>query len=151
HRLKKGSVRTLVVANPHDERKSGTAVLAPWLAAQKRGLLLLTNAAGANVAELVQDAVKLPEIRKADALLLAGGLQALPTLRRDNPLEGKDTFIEMEPLTPAGEEPVSFATGRLFHDDRAMITLMMARPRLWREAIAPKALVVSNPGGGLPF
>jgi hypothetical protein len=153
HRVKKGSVRTLVVTNPHDgaDSKGGMAILAPWLAAQKRGLLLLTNAAGANVAELVQDVVKLPEIRKADALLLAGSLHALPTLRRDNPLEGKDTFIEMEPLTPAGQEPVSFATGRLFHDDRAMIALMLARPRLWREASTPKALVVSNPGGGLPF
>ena len=38
-------MRTLIVANPHaDARgKGGMAVLAPWLAAQKRGLLLLTD------------------------------------------------------------------------------------------------------------
>lgn len=143
-----GPVPTLVIANPH---KSATAMLAPWLALQKRGLLLLSDEAGGNVRELVDDATNSPEARHADALLLAGDTEALPTLRRPNPLEGKDEFIEAEPLTPTQLEPVSFATGRLFHKDPAIITLMVNRPRLWPKQTTHKAVIVSNPGGGLPL
>jgi hypothetical protein len=59
----------------------------------------------------------------------------------------------MEPLTPRGAEPFSFATGRLFNEDRAFIPLMLARNRLLkREAGGQrKVLVVSNPAGGLPL
>jgi len=48
-------------------------------------------------------------------------------------------------------EPFSFATGRLFHEDRAVVALMLARRRLLETETDPAALVVSNPGGGLPL
>ena len=39
-------------------------------------------------------------------------LKAIPTEKRPNPIMGKDEFIEMEPLTPKGEEAFSFAVAR---------------------------------------
>src|SRR2546422_567170 len=54
------------------------------------------------------------------------------------------------PFTPAGAEPFSFATGRLFHEDRSIVPLMLARQRLLTAA-PRRALVVSNPGGSLPL
>jgi len=74
--------------------------------------------------------------------------------RRPNPVPGgKDEYIEMEPLTPDGDEPFSFATGRLFHPDPGVVTLALARQRLLGagKPAARKALVVSNPGEGLPL
>jgi hypothetical protein len=124
--------------------------LAPWVAIQKNAPLLLTNDAGDNTAGLVQAAVKQPKLRSADSLLLLADLRAIPMERRPNPAEGKDPFIEMEPLTPAGTEPFSFATGRLFHADPAIVALMLARPRLL-EPGPRTALVVSNPGSSLPL
>ncbi|HEX5270352.1 MAG TPA: C25 family cysteine peptidase, partial [Gemmataceae bacterium] len=57
-----------------------------------------------------------------------------------------------EPLTPGGNEPFSFAVGRLFHDDRSVVPLMVARRRLLAEARGPRrVLIASNPGGGLPL
>src|SRR5262249_35964260 len=87
-----------------------------------------------------------------DTLLIAATLRAIPTERRPNPVAGKDVDIEMEPLTPEGETPFSFATGRLFHDDPGMVLEQVARNRLLEAQTGPrKALVVSNPGGGLPM
>src|SRR5262249_12487640 len=68
-----------------------------------------------------------------------------------NPVPGKDEYIEMEPLTPAGMEPATFATGRLFHDDPSVVLLMLARQHLLRPTASPRALVVSNPTGNLPL
>ena len=147
-RTRQGQVSTLVVANPH---QSGDATLAPWLALQKRGMLLLTNPEGSNIPELVKTATQTPEARHAEALVLVGDLEALPTLRLPNPFEGKDQFIESEPLTPTQREPISFATGRLFHKDPGIITLMAARSRLWTKQTSHNAVIVSNPGGGLPL
>jgi hypothetical protein len=153
--LKKGPVRTLVVANPADDKDGlgGMASLAPWLALQKRGALLLTNAEGGNVEDVVKGALAKPHLGDADILLLVAGLKAIPTQKRPNPIPGdKDTEIEMEPFTPAGSEPCTFATGRLFHEDIAIVPLMLARQRLLTPDRAPRrALVATNPGGGLPL
>ena len=155
HAQKNGPVQALVVANPFDQAsgKGGMSTLAPWITLHKRGVLLLTNAAGDNVKTLAQDILKFPALKAVESLVLVGNLQALPMEKRVNPLAGKDSFVETEPLTPAGPEPMSFATGRIFHDDPAIVALMLARPRLWqqRPEASRQALVVSNPGGGLPL
>ncbi len=149
------TIKTLVVANPADtaQDRGSMSLLSPWVAVQKKAPLLLTNKAGTNVAKMVTAACQQPELPGVDSLVLVGNLQALPLERRPNPLAGKDRVIEMEPLTPTGQEPVSFAIGRLFHQDRAVVALMLARSRLLREqkGQVPKALLVSNPGGGLPL
>jgi hypothetical protein len=150
----KGPIQTLVVANPADVRNAlgGMSVLAPWVALQRRAVLLLTNEAGENVSAVVRAALAHSDLHKADALLFVAGLRAIPTERRPNPIEGKDTHIEMEPLTPTGTEPYTFATGRLFHDEPGVIALLLARQRLLRTPRQPQqALIVSNPGGGLPL
>src|SRR5438105_7669204 len=96
--------------------------------------------------------MKDPALHKADAVVLVGDLRAIPMERRPNPAVGKDTDIEMEPLTPEMPEAFTFATGRLFHRDRGMILLTLARQRLLAEAPGPrKALIASNPGGSLPL
>jgi hypothetical protein len=105
------------------------------------------------VRAVVDGALKRRELDRVDAVVLAGNLKALPMERRPNPVEGRDTYIEMEPLTAAGAETQSFAVGRLFHQDPAVVALMLARNRLVAAETKqpPKVLVVSNPGGGLPF
>ncbi|TMQ31625.1 MAG: hypothetical protein E6K70_22415 [Planctomycetota bacterium] len=154
HQARKGPIQSLVIANAADGAKDRgkLSALAPWFAIQHRAALLLTNQAGTNVAEVVQAALKNPVLAQADALILAADLQAVPMDRRPNPVPGKDTWIFMEPLTPTGAEPFTFATGRLFHDDLGVLTLLVARQQLLTEAGAGKprkALMVSNPGGGL--
>jgi len=155
HLHKDGPIRNLVVANPADGRTGleNLSTLAPWIAIQKRAVLLLTDTAGTNAEGLVNEAVKNPVLKRADNVVLVAGLKALPMQRRPNPLPAdKDTFIEMEPLTPTGTETYSFAIGRLFHDDPAVVPLMLARQRLLAEARGPRrALIASNPGGGLPL
>lgn len=150
-----GPVRNLVVANPSDAAHGWAhlSVLAPWAALQRRAFLVLTDDHGQNVKAAVQEALKHRALERADALILLADLQAIPMEERPNPIrEGKDPKIEMEPLTPAGPEPFSFATGRLFHDDPGVVALLLARPRLVAGDAGPrKALVVSNPGGGLPL
>jgi hypothetical protein len=153
--VRQGPVKTLVVANPADTRpgRGGMSTLAPWIALQHHAALLLTNETGTDVAAVVQAALKHEPLARAETLILAANLQAIPTERRPNPIpDGKDAEIEMEPLTPTGREPVSFATGRLFHEDRGVVALMLARERLLAASDAvPKALVASNPGGSLPL
>src|SRR5262249_24295779 len=58
-----------------------------------------------------------------------------------------------EPGTRKGEDPFPYATGRLYHDEPAFVLLQIARARLLatRAGKPRKALVVSNPGGGLPL
>src|SRR5262249_40141246 len=49
-------------------------------------------------------------------------------------------------------EPFTFATGRLFDRQPGVVALILARERLLAETYGPrKALIVSNPGGGLPL
>ena len=156
HQTLHGPIQTLVVANPADLRTKelgGMSRLAPWVALQKRAALLLTNEAGDNTTQVVNEALKKPELHRAESLILVANLKAIPLEKRPNPIEGKDAFIEMEPLTPKGEdEPFTFATGRLFHEDPAVVALVMARQRLLKRTHSgSKSLIVSNPGGGLPL
>ena len=92
-------------------------------------------------------------MRAVDNLILVGNLAAIPVLQRPNPIPAdKDAEIEMEPLTPMGNQPFTFATGRLFHDELGGVPLMLARQRLLAASRGPrKAAVVSNPGNSLPF
>ena len=151
---KKGPVHALVLANAADttKDKGKMSLLAPWLATQKGAALALTNEAGTNTATVVEAALHNPLLAQIDTLILVAGLEAVPMERRPNPARGKDESIQMEPLTPAGTEPFSFATGRLFHEDLGVLTLLLARQRLLASSALPgprKALIVSNPGGGL--
>src|SRR5262245_41953635 len=131
-RLGSGAVATLVVANPADGRpdRAGMSLFAPWVACQKGAPLLLTNAKGDNANAVVEKALHNPCCRHADHLLVVADLKAIPMERRPNPIQGKDKFIEMEPMTPRGWAPFSFATGRLFQSSRSVLTLVLARPRL---------------------
>jgi hypothetical protein len=152
--LVKGPIETLVLANPADRGPGlgGTSSLAPWIAVRRRAALLLTNDKGDNATELLRTALAHRDLRRADALILAANLKAIPMERRDNPVPGKDTHIEMEPLTPPGYEPFTLATGRLFHEDLGILPLLLARQQLLPPDGSPRqALVVSNPGGGLPL
>ncbi len=165
-------VETLVAANPADlgPKLGGMSALAPWLAVRKRAALLLTNDAGTNLPALVEAAVRRRRLRQAETLVLAANLLALPMLQRPNPIPGdKDPAIDLEPLTPparraaagrapaavlAGQAavPFSFAVGRLFHENRAVVPLNQARQELMaRGGAVRRALVASNPGGSLPL
>src|SRR5262249_7888046 len=119
---------------------------------RQRAALLLTNEKGDNTADLVRSALNDPALARADSLTLVAGLRAIPLDRRPNPVPGKDAFIEMEPLTPEGSEPFTFAPGGLFHEDPAVVLRVLARQRLLAgRHPSPRALVVSNPGGSLPL
>jgi Peptidase family C25 len=147
-----GPVRALVVTNPYDVRfgHAPLSALAPWLAARRRAALVLTEHDGGSIAHLVEQVTDHPECRRADSVVLLGDLGAIPMEKRPNPLPGKDVETEMEPLTPTGGEPFRFAVGRLFHRDAGFVLLQLARSRLFAEGAGPrKALVASNPGGGL--
>jgi len=152
---KHGRIKSLVVANPADTRPDvgSMSTLAPWIALQRHAALILTNEAGTNVEAVVKAALQNEHLARVDALILVANLQAIPMEHRPNPIpDGKDAFIEMEPMTPAGSEPTSFATGRIFHEDRGVVALMLARERLLAKADhPPQALVASNPGGSLPL
>jgi hypothetical protein len=153
--LRQGPVTSLVVTNPEDLREGfgGMSVLAPWVALRRRAALLCTDPAGDDAEDVVRAALRNAHLRRADALILVANLRAIPMGRRPNPIPGdKDPDIEMEPFTPAGDEPFTFATGRLFHEDPAVVPLLLARERMLLEGPTPrKALVVSNPGGSLPL
>jgi hypothetical protein len=151
---KQGPIENLVVTNPADGKRGLTnmSVLAPWIAIQHRAALLLTGEKGDDAGDIIRQALETSDLRRVETLILVGDLNALPMEKRPNPIAGKDAFIEMEPLTPSGREPFTLATGRLFADDLGLIPLLLARQRLLAHAIgAPKALVVSNPSGGLPL
>src|SRR5262249_17556433 len=96
HLAPNGRVEALVVANPADLKKGGTAAMAPLLAVRHKAALVLTDDTGENVADVVREALKEPALAKADTLILAGGLEALPMERRPNPVFGKDATIEMD-------------------------------------------------------
>jgi Peptidase family C25 len=151
-----GPIETLVVANPADSGAGlgGVSALAPMLALQRHAVLLCTKDSGTNTAAVVAAALQNPALARVESVLLAAGLKAIPMEQRANPVPGKDAYIEMEPLTPAGHEPFSFAVGRLFHDDLSVLPLLLARQQqlaaLAKRAGPPRrALIVSNPGGGL--
>lgn len=151
---KHGPINTLVVANPADsgDERVGMSSLAPWVALQRRGALLLTSDKGDDTASLLAGALKNPQLSAAEYLILVGDLKAIPMERRPNPLPGKDEDIPLEPSGTLKTEPFTFATGRLFHDEPGMVTLMLARQRLLAAAKGPpRALIASNPGGGLPL
>jgi hypothetical protein len=150
---KQGPIATLVLANPADAEKGfgNVSCLAPWVALQRQAALLFSNDTGSDATQVVARALARAELAEANALILLADLKALPMEQRPNPVPGKDAVIEMEPLTPAGSEPCTLATGRLFHDDPGVLTLILARQRLLEQkrGTSRKALVVSNPGGGL--
>jgi hypothetical protein len=149
----KGRIENVVFVNPADiaGEMGGMSALAPWIAPRRNAALLLTNAEGTNVVEVLERAQRREALRRVEALLFLANLKAIPVWRRPNPIPGdKDQQIEMEPLTPNGNEPFSYAAGRLFHEDRAVVPLMLARQQLLLESRQPlKALVASNSGGGL--
>ena len=149
----KGRIENVVFANSADTREEmgGTSALAPWIAPRRHAALLLTNAEGSNVAEVMERAQRREGMRHVDALLFLANLKAIPVWHRPNPIPGdKDQQIEMEPLTPNGNEPFSYAAGRLFHEDRAVVPLMLARQQMLLESRRLlKALVASNSGGSL--
>ncbi len=149
---RRGPVRTLVVANPTDDRPAsgGMSALAPLVALHKHAPLVLTNAAG-DAEAAVLSATRTRGLADAETVVLVGNLQAIPMAKRPNPIpKDKDPIIEMEPLTPGGNEPFSFATGRLFHEDRAVVPLLLARQELLARSPGPRrALVASNPRGDM--
>jgi hypothetical protein len=141
-------IRTLVVVNPaFDEWAS----LAPWLAAQKRAGLVFTDKTGRDVDKVVEAATQEPALHGVDHVILLGGHDAIPTVTRPNPLAGKDADIAMEPLTPEGSAPFTYAVGRMFGADHGVLALQVARQRLLNSSGSHTALVVSNAGGGLPL
>ncbi len=151
---KHGPIRNLVLCNPADSEQGlgRMSLLGPWMAAQKRGELLLTNAKGDNANAVVTKALARKDTAHAETLLLLASLKAIPTEKRPNPIAGKDPMIEMEPMTPKGNEPFTLGTGRLFHEDPAMVMVQQARVQLLPAHGRPRrALVVSNPGTGLPL
>jgi hypothetical protein len=150
---RRGRIENAVFTNPADTRgeMGGISALAPWIAPRRNAALLLTNAEGSNVAEAMERAQRHEALRQVDALLYLANLKAIPVWRRPNPIPGdKDQQIEMEPLTPSGNQPFTFSVGRLFHEDRAIVPLMLARQQMLLESRRPlKALVASNSGGSL--
>jgi hypothetical protein len=149
-----GPIQTLVLANPADIRPGQTSMsaLAPWIAIQHRAALLLTNDKGDDAGNVTRRALITRDLRETESLILVGDLSALPMERRPNPIAGKDQYIEMEPMTPAGMEPFTLATGRFFGDDPALVPWILARQKLLESnSKSLKALVVSNPSGGLPL
>jgi hypothetical protein len=152
HLSRKGPIHNLVVANPADTgpELGGMAALAPWVALQKRAALLLTGPDGKDADAIVQRAGNREDLARADTVIFVANLLAIPMQVRPNPIPAdKDPQIEMEPLTPHGMQPVSFASGRLFHEDPAVIPLLLARQTLLQTDKPRKALVASNPGGSL--
>jgi hypothetical protein len=161
---KRGFIHSLVIANAADvsHDNGGMSILAPWIAGQRHAPLLLTNDYGNDIEERVADLLKDRRLRNLENVLLVGDLAAIPVKCRENPVpQGKDSVIEMEPLTPLGNEPYTFAVGRIFGDGpagAAQVTMQIARQRLLdREPVsdsdstARSVLVASNPGDGLPL
>jgi len=145
-----GPIAALVLANPGDPRRESS--LAAWLAVKKRAALLLTSPDGQDAAAVVAAALKEKETAQADSLLVLADLDAIPQVKRDNPAQGRDERIDVEPWIPRGKELVTLASARLFHSDRTIIPLVFARQRLFERNSDPtKVLIASNPGDGLPL
>jgi hypothetical protein len=148
-----GRIGTVVVANSADTASTlgGMSTLAPIVALRKNAPLLLTNKSGDNAEIVVREATAREYLKDVDSIILVANLSAVPMARRPNPLpQDKDPVIEMEPLTPTGVEPFSFAVGRLFHEDRAVVPLLLARQALLSRSSGPRrALIASNPRGDL--
>jgi hypothetical protein len=148
-RAQRNAIETLVVSNPAD---AGLAELGPWVASRAGAALILTNDRGDDASATVRRALNDPPLRRVENLLLLARPGAITTEKRENPVPGKDAFIETEPFTPTGDEPFTLATGRLFHADPGMVALILARRRLLPPGGAPRtALVASNPGNSLPM
>jgi hypothetical protein len=148
--IRTGKIETLVLANPADAKKH--SALAPWIAVKRRAALLLTGADGKDAGAVIAAALKDRDTAAADALIVVADGEAIPTGKRDNPLLGKDERVEVEPWVPEGDELISLAAGRLFHADRAIVPLVLARQRLLERAPGPpRILLASNPGDGLPL
>src|SRR5262245_45691676 len=142
-------ISAVVLANPGD---SNMGALVPWVAGRRNAVLLLTNDSGTDASTIVGRALARSELAAVNDLIIVGSPAAIPPERRPNPIVGKDEFIEMEPFTPAGHEPFTLATGRLFHADPGVVALQLARARLLPADGTPRrALVASNPGGSLPL
>jgi hypothetical protein len=145
-----GPIAALILANPADPKREST--LAAWLAVKKRAALLLTAADGKNAGAIVAAALKEKETAHADSLLVLADLDAIPQVKRDNPAQGRDERIDVEPWMPDGNDLVTLASARLFHSDRTIIPLVFARQRLFERNPDPtKILIASNPGDGLPL
>ena len=152
---KQGAIENLVIANPADARgdQAVMSTLAPWVAVRHRAALLLTDPCGTNVESLVKVAVRQEPLSKVESVIYVANLASIPMEQRPNPIPtDKDSVIEMEPLTPGDAEPYTFAIGRLFHEDPAVVLLMLARQELLSaKTTAPRALIASDPGGSLPM
>ena len=145
-----GPIRVLVLANPADPRREST--LAPWVALRRRAALLLTGPDGTDAGALVAAALKDKDTAGVDALIVLAGPDVIPLVKRPNPAAGKDEKIDIEPWIPEGNDLLSLTSGRLFHRDRAVLPLVLARQRLFeRNPGPPKVLIASNPGDGLPL
>ena len=153
HLARQGPIETLVIANPSDVRDGRPAMstLAPYIALRHGAALLLTDECGSNVRSLVRAALAHEGLRKVESVIFVADLVSIPMEHRPNPIPAdKDSVIEMEPVTPSGAEPYTFATGRLFHEDPAVVLLMLARAELLRaKTTPPRALVASDPSGSL--
>jgi hypothetical protein len=146
--LRGGPIASLVLANPADPRREST--LAPWVAVKKRAALLLTAPDGKDAGAVVAAALQDKSTARADTLLVLADLAAIPLVKRDNPAEGRDEKIDVEPWTPSGDGLNTLAAGRLFHADRSIIPLVFARQKLFEANPGPpKVLIASNPGDGL--
>jgi Peptidase family C25 len=150
---KQGPIETIVIANPADARDNQvvTSTLAPWVAVRHHAVLLLTDECGSNVEDLVKTAVRQETLHKVESIIFVANLVSIPMVQRPNPIPtDKDSMIDMEPLTPEDAEPYTFAIGRLFHEDPAVVLLMLAREELLNaKTTAPRALIASDPGGSL--
>ncbi|MDB5310114.1 MAG: hypothetical protein JWO38_4316 [Gemmataceae bacterium] len=148
--IRGGPIRVLVMANPSDPK--GEATLAPWVAVKRRAALLLTGPDGKDAGAVVGAALKDKETGGADALIVLADQESIPLVKRANPAAGKDEMIDVEQWIPEGNDPLTLAAGRLFHQDRSILPLVFARQRLLERAPGPpKILIASNPGDGLPL
>ena len=148
--LRSGPIQNLVLANPADPKRESS--LAAWVAVKKRAALLLTSPDGKDAGAIVAAALNDRDTHGADSLLVLADLDAIPQLKRDNPAQGKDEKIDVEPWVPEGNDLISLASARLFHSDRTIIPLVFARQRLFERNPDPtRILIASNPGDGLPL
>jgi len=153
---RRGPIRTLVLTNPDDtdDELGSHSTLAPWLALERGAALLLTDRRGRDASAVVAEALTLPELAGAEALLIVGTHRAIPLEHRPNPAPGKDQAVAVEVATPSDtDQPITLAVGRLIHHERAILPLLLARARLWHERPTDqrRVLIAANSGGSLPL